>query len=120
MSEPFIKIEYWCENRTLDDRSYLDGDYTVFGEVFSGMDVVMAIAQNDVIDEITIIRVGDKAKRFLADTENFRNLVSQVHKKGGESRKSEKSARSSDDPGTVADAIETDTGLKYVTVEEGR
>ncbi|MCK7476316.1 MAG: peptidylprolyl isomerase [Candidatus Moduliflexus flocculans] len=32
---------------TLGDRSYLDGDYTVFGSVVAGMDVVMAIVQDD-------------------------------------------------------------------------
>ena len=35
---------------TLGDRSYLDGDYIVFGEVASGMDVVNAVEQGDVIE----------------------------------------------------------------------
>ena len=34
---------------TLGDRSYLDGDYTVFGSVVEGMDVVMSIVQGDEI-----------------------------------------------------------------------
>ena len=35
---------------TLGDRSYLDGDYTVFGEVFRGMDVVREIVPEDPIE----------------------------------------------------------------------
>jgi cyclophilin family peptidyl-prolyl cis-trans isomerase len=54
---------------TLGDRSYLDGDYTVFGEVFEGMDVVFAIVQDDVIEDVKIVRSGKKAKKFRADTE---------------------------------------------------
>ena len=32
----------------------LDGDYTVFGQVISGMDVVRKIAQNDSIRRVTV------------------------------------------------------------------
>ena len=37
---------------------HLDGDYTVFGQVVKGMDVVHTIVQNDVMKKVTII---DKA-----------------------------------------------------------
>ncbi len=39
----------------LADQPSLDGQYTVFGEVVSGMEVVNQIAQNDVIRSITIV-----------------------------------------------------------------
>src|ERR1700733_3224250 len=35
---------------TLGDRSYLDGDYIVFGDVTEGLDVVMKIVQGDVLE----------------------------------------------------------------------
>lgn len=38
----------------LADQPSLDGQYTVFGEVVSGMDVVNQIAQGDVMREVTI------------------------------------------------------------------
>ena len=42
---------------TLGDRSYLDGNYTVFGHVVRGMDVVNAIVQGDSVETIRIVRV---------------------------------------------------------------
>ena len=60
---------------TLGDRSYLDGNYTVFGEVVQGMDVVMSIVQGDVIESVRILRIGAKAKAFHPTTESFHALV---------------------------------------------
>lgn len=45
---------------------HLDGKHTVFGHIVTGMDVVNAIEQNDVINKITIIRKGTAAKAFNA------------------------------------------------------
>ena len=46
---------------TLADRSYLDGNYTLFGEVVDGMDVVNKIVQGDTTNSITIVRAGSEA-----------------------------------------------------------
>ena len=43
---------------------WLDGKHTVFGKVVQGQDVVNAIAQNDVMNSVTIIRVGKAAQAF--------------------------------------------------------
>ncbi len=66
---------------TLGDRSYLDGDYTVFGDVVEGMDVVQKIVQGDVIEQIRIVRVGKKAESFRPTTESFRALVAEATKR---------------------------------------
>lgn len=60
---------------TLGDRSYLDGDYIVFGEVVEGMDVVHAIVQGDVIEQVRIVRSGAAAEAFRADTASFQRLA---------------------------------------------
>jgi cyclophilin family peptidyl-prolyl cis-trans isomerase len=60
---------------TLGDRSYLDGNYTVFGHVIKGMDVVNAIVQGDAIETIRIVRVGAKAAAFRPDTVSFQKMV---------------------------------------------
>ena len=44
----------------------LDGKHTVFGYVIEGQDVVNAIAQNDVMEKVEIVRVGKDAKSFDA------------------------------------------------------
>ncbi len=45
----------------------LDGGYTVFGKVVSGMDVVKNIARGDRLVKVDIVRVGIGAKSFKAD-----------------------------------------------------
>ncbi len=63
---------------TLGDRSYLDGDYTVFGRVVQGMEAVDAVVQGDVVRKIRIVRVGGKAKAFRPDTDSFRAMVEEA------------------------------------------
>src|SRR5690554_2561817 len=58
---------------------HLDGKHTVFGKVVSGQDVVDAIAQNDVIEKVEIIRVGKDAKRFNAAKE-FSSSIEKIKK----------------------------------------
>ncbi len=45
---------------------WLDGKHTVFGTVVTGMDVVNAIVQDDVINKVTITRKGTEATKFDA------------------------------------------------------
>ena len=65
----------------LGDRSYLDGDFTVFGEVVEGLDVVMRIARGDVVESVRIARVGAKAQSFHPTTESFRALVKEAEQR---------------------------------------
>ncbi len=60
---------------TLGDRSYLDGDFTVFGEVVDGMDTVMRIVQGDTVESVRILRVGSRAQAFHPTTESFHAMV---------------------------------------------
>jgi peptidylprolyl isomerase len=60
---------------TLGDRSYLNGDFNVFGEVVEGLDVVMKIAQGDTVETIRIARVGERAQAFHPTTESLRAMV---------------------------------------------
>jgi len=51
---------------THKETSWLNGKHTIFGQVTSGQDVVNAIAQDDVMNKVTIIRKGAEAKKFDA------------------------------------------------------
>ncbi len=51
---------------THKETSWLNGKHTIFGYITSGMDVVNAIAQDDVMQKVTIKRVGAAAKAFDA------------------------------------------------------
>lgn len=60
---------------TLGDRSYLDGNYTLFGEVTDGMDVVNKIEKGDTTFSISIVRAGTEAENFVVNDETFKVLV---------------------------------------------
>ena len=51
---------------THKDTPWLNGKHTIFGYVVSGQDVVNAIAQDDLMNKVTIIRKGAQAKAFNA------------------------------------------------------
>lgn len=56
---------------------HLDGKHTVFGKLVEGQDVVNAIAQDDVMNKVTIIRVGKTAQNWNA-TKNFETVYNKL------------------------------------------
>ena len=57
----------------------LDGKHTVFGSVVEGQDVVNAIAQDDLINEVTIEKNGEKANNF--DAKIFTSELEKLKKR---------------------------------------
>ena len=51
---------------------WLDGKHTVFGKVFQGQGVVNAIRQGDRIEKVTVVVVGEAAKKFKVDPVAFK------------------------------------------------
>lgn len=51
---------------THKETPWLTGKHTIFGYITVGQDVVNAIAQDDVMNKVTIVRKGDAAKAFNA------------------------------------------------------
>lgn len=68
---------------THKETPWLDGKHTVFGKVIEGQEVVNAIAQNDVMESIEIIRKGKEAKKFNA-AQIFANYVANKEAKDKE------------------------------------
>jgi len=66
---------------TLGDRSYLDGDFNVFGEVVEGLDVVMRVKQGDTVESVRIERIGAKAAAYHPTTESFRAWVTAAEQR---------------------------------------
>lgn len=62
---------------THKETPWLDGKHTVFGHVISGQEVVDAIAQDDLMESVKIIRVGKVAAKFDA-TKVFNSEYSRI------------------------------------------
>ena len=62
---------------THKETPWLDGKHTVFGHVISGMDVVNAIVQDDVMEQVRIIRIGDQYQSWNA-TEVFKETYRKM------------------------------------------
>lgn len=94
---------------------WLDGKHTVFGHVVQGQDVVNAIAQNDTLRTLTILRKGQNAESFDA-AKVFENEKANMAKK-----KMEKEAQMA----AAAEVIKkeftnvTPSGLRYLVLTEG-
>lgn len=113
---------------THKETPWLDGKHTVFGHVISGMEVVNAIAQDDVMKKVSIIRVGKKYKSWDA-TKVFREKAEVLEKIEAEKKaKMEKIAKMSEAEyknylleevkKKYPSAKQTESGLVYV-VENG-
>lgn len=104
---------------TLGDRSYLDGDYAVFGEVVAGIDVVMAIAQDDPIDSVRIVRVGSATESFRSNTAEFQALVQRVQDRVDREAEAQRVATADYIQRNWPDARRTASGSQYVIEREG-
>jgi cyclophilin family peptidyl-prolyl cis-trans isomerase len=104
---------------TLGDRSYLDGNYTLFGSVVDGMDIVNKIVQGDTIKTVTITRIGQKAIDFKVTTDSFKKMVedAKVKLKTDEEKKQKKESEliKKNYPQTNRTA----DGLEYLINKEG-
>ncbi len=87
---------------------WLDGKHTVFGSVVEGQEVVDAIAQNDTIDTLEIIRVGQEAEAFDA-ADAFTNFEANRLKAIEEQKKAREAALAS----VTAGYDKTASGLFY-------
>jgi len=105
---------------TLGDRSYLDGDYTIFGHVHEGMDVVNAVAQGDLLKTVTIVRVGEKARHFPSDTATFKALVEAATLEVAEEEKEKRQREVELIKRNWPDTEDGAAGLKYKILLEGK
>ncbi len=74
---------------THKETPWLDNLHSVFGEVIEGLDVINTIETDDVIQKITIIRIGNEAKNFDA-VKIFKNYYSKVAKEQKEAEEKAK------------------------------
>ena len=104
---------------THKETPWLDGRHTVFGRVVQGQEVVDAVAQGDVIEELNILRVGAAAEDYAVDQERFDALLEEA---GGQSERAAAAARDAAEQiiaATWPEAVATDSGLRYLITAAG-
>jgi carboxypeptidase Q len=104
---------------TLGDRSYLDGNYTLFGSVVEGMDIVDKIIQGDTIKSVSIVRIGSKADEFKPDTDSFFKMVEEAKMKLKSSLEKKAQLEEKWIKKNIPGASETKSGLKYFIRKKG-
>jgi len=93
---------------------WLDNKHTVFGNVIEGQDVIDSIAQDDTIESVEIVRVGEDAENFNA-IESFRSFEGEREKKIAEAKK-----KMDVELDKIAAGFEkTDSGLRYQILQNG-
>lgn len=98
---------------------HLDGKHAVFGHVVDGMDVVNSIAVGDKINRVEIIRVGEKAKKFVADQKIFNKLRATAKKRAAEKFRQENLATIQKIEDEISDPKVSDLGVYYKIEKEG-
>lgn len=93
---------------------WLDNKHTVFGKVVEGQEVVDKVQQNDLMESVEIIRVGDDAENFNA-IEAFRVF---------EGARAEREAQAKKEQQELMDKVaagydETPSGLRYKILQNG-
>jgi len=98
---------------------WLDGMHTVFGKVVTGMDVVNAIKQDDIIETVKIIRQGAAATAFQADDASKEKYMTEIKNKAMNSEKEAASKFENWIKTTYPAAQKTASGLYFVVERQG-
>ena len=106
---------------THKDTKWLDNRHSVFGHVVQGQDVVNTIAMNDVIEKITIVRIGKEAKKFDA-VKTFKTYFDE--EVAAQKLLAEKTAKVRTEKAMQIAAVKqegttTPSGLMYKIIEKG-
>lgn len=99
---------------THKETPWLDDKHTVFGRVIKGLEVVEAIRQGDVIERITIERIGEAMADYAPEVVYERGLKELIARREEEDRQAQEEIMA-----MIADMEKTPSGLGYRFVQRG-
>lgn len=103
---------------THKETPWLDGKHSVFGHVVEGQKVVDAIAQGDKIEKLSIVRVGDDAKKFDG-LKAFNDAQAAAIKKQEDAKKAARASFEQLVKEKYPKAKNTSSGLYYIIEKQG-
>ncbi|MBR6085134.1 MAG: peptidylprolyl isomerase [Spirochaetales bacterium] len=98
---------------------WLNDKHSVFGHVVEGQSVVNAIRQGDIINTITIERIGEDAQNFKVTKQIFSDLVQNAAKKAMDRRRAEIEKVEKEIANRWPNTVKTPSGLQYVVLRKG-
>ena len=104
---------------TIVPTPHLDGKHTVFGYVVQGQDIVNNTRRGDRIEQLTIIRNGQKAKDFKADQENFDALLSGISAAAQNRAQARKQADIEKINADFPNTQQSSSGIRYIIQKQG-
>jgi cyclophilin family peptidyl-prolyl cis-trans isomerase len=114
---------------THKETPWLDGKHAVFGHVVLGQEVVSAIAQNDTMKKVDIIRVGKEAQKWNAQAAFDEVYVAKKALEAAQEAEMAKVAAMSQEEYKAfmfkevqqkyPKAVQSETGLVYVILDKG-
>ena len=104
---------------THKETPWLNGKHTVFGRVVEGQDVVKAIKQGDLIENISIVRNGTAVRSFKTDQAAFDALLKDVSSSAQKRVKAKRDADLASIAAKWPSALVSPSGLRSVLMKKG-
>ncbi|MCL2175690.1 MAG: peptidylprolyl isomerase [Treponema sp.] len=104
---------------TIIPTPHLDGRHTVFGQVVRGQNIVDRTLTGDKIEQVTIIRNGQKAKDFKADQESFDTLLSGISAAAQNRAQARKQADLEKINADFLNTQQSASGIRYIIQKNG-
>ena len=104
---------------TLRATPWLDDNYSIFGEVVRGQEVVDDIRKGDLIETVDILRRGEEARAFRADQASFDRLLTERRREVEQGRAAAIRSQQAYIERNWPDAEKMDNGIRYVIQREG-
>ena len=98
---------------------WLDGQYSIFGEVVEGQDVVDSIQEDDTLETVEIIRKGEAAADFETGQDAFDERLAEVQETRREDQRRTVAQQLSYITENWPEAEAAGEGMRYIIEEEG-